>query len=447
VIRLLWKEWHELKWYLAALALGPWLATLLLSSKLGYYRGEGIYSGDLMILLLVLAFWAGTRMPGETRPTRFGVGWLPIKRWKVWLVKFGPGFLVAVLFPLWVHVVALYRVHPIRYEEHETALMHVAANLACSISIYTCTFAVSMFASSVVAIMCGYALTFMAPGVLLVYAGIPLDMYQTLFSGIALAVGLALWTKGRGAGAVRRAGMALVAAIPGMALGVLVLAVAAVINAGSIQAFRANLKTVVLWRLTHILSRSPSYDIWNIGQMLPSPDGRFLAYVHWLRDGRNYRRREIRVRNSQGDIAVLRRSLASPTAWLPDGRLVVAAHGNDWETALLEWDPGTGKVERLASMPRITAVIPDPLGDRIAILAAARRSSGTDLWVLDLRSRRLKLLRPGLSLGEWWQDDAVRWDGERLVFYRDFRRGYWSVRADGTDFRQVFPLPKEGHGD
>jgi len=440
VIRLLWKEWHELRWYLIGLALGPWLFVLLLSSKLGYYRGGGIYSGDLMILMLILAFWAGTRMPGEMRATRFGVGWLPIKRWRVWLVKFGPGFLIAALFPLWIHVVALYRVHPIQYDENETALMHVAANLAYALSLYTCTFAVSMFASSVVAIMCGYALTFIAPG-FLPYAGI---LYQTLFSGIALAVGFGVWTKSRGAGAVRRAGVAVIAAVPGTALGVLALAVAGIISSGSVHAFRSNLNAVVLWRLAHILSRGPSYDIWNIGQALPSPDGRNLAYVHWLRDGHNYRGRDIRVRNSQVDIAVLRRSLASPVAWLPDGRLVVAAHGNEWDVDLFEWDPGTDKLERRASLPRIIGVFPDPAGKKIAILASPRHSSGMDLWVLDRRSRRLKLLRPGLSVHDWWKDDAVRWDGDRLIFYRSFRSAYWSIRADGADFRRVFPEVRDG---
>ncbi|MCX6377489.1 MAG: hypothetical protein NTU88_15885, partial [Armatimonadetes bacterium] len=205
MIRLLWKEWHELKWYLIALALGPWLFTLLWSSKLGY-GGSGIWSFDVQILMLVLAFWGGTRMPGEMRPTRFGVQWLPVRPWKVWLVKFAPGFIVAVLLPLWIHVVALSRVHPITYGHYYghywTPFRYIADNLAYALSVYTCTFAVSMFASSVVAILCAYVGAVMVPGILLngpTYFGIRESAIQPLLSGIALAVGFGVWTKGRGA--------------------------------------------------------------------------------------------------------------------------------------------------------------------------------------------------------------------------------------------------------
>jgi len=453
MIRLLWKEWHELKWYLIALALGPWLLGLLPSSKLGYDR-SGIWSLDVLLLLLILAFWAGTRMPGEMRATRFGVGWLPIKRWKVWLVKFGPGFLVAALFPLWIHLVALYRVHPIRYGENETALMHVADNLAYALSLYTCTFAVSMFASSVVAILCAYvAAIYVVPAILLsgpIYAGVRESAIQVLLSGVALTVSFGVWTKGRSAGPVRKTGVTVVSAFSGLALGVLVLAFVGIISAGSFRAFRVELyKVAEYWAMSH--HRDGSYHVPGTRE-LPSPDGRAFAYVcvfydvetRGSRTAYTYRTGEIRIRDFRGTVAVLKQAWASPAAWLPDGSLLVVTGNKEGRPiALSEWDPRTGRLVHLARLPRIAFVIPDSTGDKIAVLASPRRGGGDDLWVLDRQSRRTKLLRPGLNM-TWSGQSPPRWNGDRLIFYRNFRSGYWSIRADGADFKRVFPEARDG---
>lgn len=452
MIRLLWKEWHELKWYLIALALGPWLLGLLPSSKLGY-AGSGIWSLDVQILMLVLAFWGGTRMPGEMRPTRFGVGWLPVRPWKVWLVKFAPGFIVAVLLPLWIHVVAFARVHPIRLGEHETALMHVAGSLAYALSVYTCTFAVSMFASSVVAILCGYVGAVILPGILFsgpTYFGIRENAIQPLLSGIALAVGFGVWTKGRGAGIGRKSGVMVIAAFSGLLLGVLVLALIGIVRYGSVQALRGELdKAAQYWAMSRHTDRP--YEMG--ARKLLSPDGRALAHVRSFygkrprgdKSARKYRGGEVRIRDWRGDVAILKRSWAAPAAWLPDGKLLVVIGREGHPMSISEWDPSTGGVRPLARMAGIACVTPDRAGDKIAVLTSPRRGNGLDLWMLDRHSRRLKLLRPGLSVGAWGQD-APRWDGDRLVFYRYLRFGYWSIRADGSDFKQVFPLPKEARG-
>jgi hypothetical protein len=452
VIRLLWKEWHELKWYLIALALGPWLLGLVPSSKLGY-DWNGIWSLDVQVLMLVLAFWAGTRMPGEMRPTRFGVGWLPIRPWKVWLVKFAPGFLVAVLLPLWIHVVAFARVHPIRLGEHETALMHVAGSLAYALSLYTCAFAVSMFASSVVAILCAYVGAVILPGILLsgpTYFGIRESAIQPLLSGIALAVGFGVWTKGRGAGIGRKSGVMVIAAFSGLLLGVLVLALIGIVRYGSVQALRGELdKAAQYWAMSRHTDQP--YEIGGARE-LPSPDGRALAYARSFyakrprgdKSARKYRGGEVRIRDWRGDVAVLKRSWASPAAWLPDGKLLVVIGREGHPISISEWDPPSGGLRLLARMPGIACVAPDRAGDKIAVLTSPRRGYGLDLWILDRHSRRLKLLRPGLGVYPW-EDDAVRWDGDRLVFYRGLR-ALWSIRADGSDLRQALPTRKEARG-
>ena len=114
--------------------------------------------------------------------------------------------------------------------------------------------------------------------------------------------------------------------------------------------------------------------------------------------------------------------------------------------SLSEWNPSTGKLRPLARLPRIASVIPDATSEKIAVLASPRRGLGLDLWVLDRRSRQLKLLRPGMSV-ETRGQSAPRWDGDRLIFYRDSRTGYWSIRADGSDLRQVLSTPKEARDD
>ena len=454
MIRLLWKEWHELKWYLIALALGPWPLGLLWRSELG--QDEGGYSSLAeFILMLVLAFWAGTRMPGGMRPARFGVGWLPIRPWKVWLVKFAPGLIVAALLPLWMQML-----HPVQWHDRDPAviLINVADDVILYVTLYTCTFAVSTLASSIVAILSGYALTVIVPTLVLgnlEHYGVRDSAVHVLLVAVALCVSFGVWTRGRGAGPARKTGVTVASASIGLVFGLLVLAL---MDTRSLLGFGGVLgKTAEYWAMSR---HRDAYDVTGPRE-LASPDGRAFAYVCSFHDVQTrtsthgplkmittaykYRTGEIRIRDSHGTTAVLKRAWASPEAWLPNGSLLVATGRHGRPITLSEWDPRTGRLVHLATLPRMDFVIPDSTGDKIAVLTSPRRGQGDDLWMLDRRFRRLKLLRPGLSI-LWSRQRPPRWDRDRLIFYRDFRTGYWSIRADGADLRQVFPKPKEARG-
>jgi len=448
--RLLWKELHEVKWYLIGLVLGPWLLTLWPSSTLGYSTKSGRTGWDVPILLLILTFWAATRMPGEMRLNRLTVRSLPIGAWRIWAVKFLPGFIMVILLPLWIHLVAEMRVHP-TYSQWDTPAKHITESFVGAASLYTVTFAASLLASSMTAVLAGWFVVFGCVEVIRGYTGYAIEesYVRVMLALIGLFVMLGIWTKARSGGIRRKVAVAAISAALAPLVGLAALLSYWAIVGGGPRGIEYGLAVLrdrprsnrwQPYQVSGWLSTYPHYIV--------SPDGKSIAYririsiIH------------LRVWDSRADKMVMERKDAAPAAWLPDGNLLFVTCGSKKETMdLLEWDRVSGGVSKLASFPRsadqsyspaMQRVVPSGDGNKVALFVSPRRGSGVDLWVLDRKSHALKLLRPGLS-ADWWNGVEAAWDGDRLVF----RRGatYWSIRWDGSNLRRTFKPHTEANGD
>ena len=95
--RLLWKEFHEHIWMFASAVAAPVLILIFVRVAL---RDESLWPTNVSSLFLayvVFAFWGASRMPHERESSRLTLAALPVRLWQVWLLKALPGLIGAVV--------------------------------------------------------------------------------------------------------------------------------------------------------------------------------------------------------------------------------------------------------------------------------------------------------------------------------------------------------------
>ena len=430
--RLLWKEWHEIRWYFIGLLAGPWLLTFL--APMSYYADGNTHyvldagSERFQLLLLVLMFWGATRLSGENRPGRLSMRTLPINQWMVLTVKLVPGLFVACLLPLWIHVAVTSLIKPL-YMNGVTPAYFVWENLWLLVSAYLVSFALSILTSAIVAVLIGWLLVFFA--VVEIQYGVLSVYLQALMSLVGLILGPAIWLKGTSSGIKRRVGIgaiAILVALPVFLTGLYF-----------IPWHKTNQLSLMM-SIIHSRPRvGPTYVDYNYASHSISPDGTLLAYTadeYSLDKKTGFQKTTttLRVWDFRHRKTLLEQKDVRPISWFPDGKLlIVVSRGSS--LILAEWDPQTQSRLTLLTSPgsrSIRGIIPSTDGRKIALFIEPRRIRGVDLWMLDRASDKLKLIRPGLAY--WQHDDA--WDGDRLIFQRRYNE-YWSIRSDGSGLKPI----------
>lgn len=475
MLRLLWKEWHEVKWYLIGLIAGPWLLTLWPSSNLGYTYGYGVEAWDVQVLMLILAFWAATRMPGEMKANRLTARSLPVDPWLLGAVKFLPGLAVAILLPYWIHLVAAVRV-PEAWAFASSQSWHTPTETFdeitwLSLSLYTVSFAVSMLASSMAAVLVAWlAVVIGAPiaayhlvAYICMYVHIEChdflqvaddELARGVLSGAALIAAAAVWAKVGTSGARRKWEVAAISAALALPIVMLAACLCLAVTMGNTW----YIKPVVMSQIERYRERkllSEDDIVWH--PHLVSKDRKLIAYVDIVtrrqrekcpRDRRSLHPMDyVRVRDARGTRTVMCRVHAAPMAWLPDDNLLLVAGRSNKYLDLIEWNRESGRITPLASFPKrtpILTVVPRNDGAKIALFTVPLSGTGIDLWMLDRKTRKLKLLRPGLGMSTW-DDVRAGWLGDRLIFQK-WSSKYWSIRSDGSDLRPVFEPGSGNHG-
>lgn len=438
--RLLWKEWHEIRWYFLGLLLGPWLLSLRTSR---YFPDSRSYvfdssSNNVMILLLIMVFWGATRLSGENRAGRLTVRNLPVNQWTVLAAKFLPGFIVACLMPLWIHVVVVTRFQPdfsIPGFEYTDFLW---ANFWAMMCAYLVSFALSTCTSTAVAVIAGIGILMFGSQYLGNYRNV--DIGRAFFAMASLFATPMLWIGAGIAGTKRK-----------VAIGVVSVLLTIPIFLGLFYIYfianwpRPHPDPSVFWAtLTgHYEYFYPSYpELTDWSQPVASADRMLLAYAYASRrDVRNHRKGRppiaLKVWDFRHGRTLLEVNDSVPIAWLADGSLIFLTYGMS-QADLIEWSSRTQSRRELLSYPcspkrcPITRILPSPDGSKIALFIAPRHVQGVDIWMLDTRSRKMKLVRPGL--GYWERDQA--WDGDRLVFRWSYDE-YWSMKSDGSDLKRI----------
>lgn len=431
--RLLWKEWHEIRWYFLGLLVGPWMLTLWpphFTEQMGTNYVLDSHSERIQILLLIAMFWGATRLSGENRPGRLSVRTLPISQSAVLMVKLVPGLIVSCLLPLWIHVAVTSQLLPI-YQYGLTPLYYISENFWLLLSGYLVSFALSTFCSSVVAVLISWLLVFFST-TFVTYGSV--DEFLRAFLALAgLFLGSAIWLKGANVGTKRRVGIGVVAVL--IAFPIFISGLYMYSKGTARTPFRLALASV----LRRHRSESPGVLFGHSPDSL-SPDGRFLMYTSkdWVLNKHRggWYVVTLKVLDFQHRKTLLEQKDARPITWLPDGKLLIAALEKD-NFMLSEWDPDTGKRRIMLRYPcdseqcPITRIWPRPDGRKIALVISSKRA-GSDLWMLDRTSGELALLWPGVP--HWLAD--VAWDGDRFIFEKVYNQ-YWSIQSDGSDLRRV----------
>ncbi len=447
--RLLWKEYYELRWYVIGLVASPYLLTFW-GMKQKWLPRE-VYGFVFWVMAILLAFMASTRLSKEMHANHMSVQWLPINRWVIWLTKYVPGFLIALLLPVWTRwVVTVVYADP--WYRGYTIDQGMASPEIMS-AVYACTFAVSLFLPSMAAVLIGILIVILSAALLpsVFSAFVPVNAFYATLAALATAVCIGAWYHPAGAGVRSRAissgAGGLLGLVPALAIGILV----AIHSLGGLVKLDTRYDKYQAWQsMRHRLHSYPWASL--EADDVASPDGRYIAHMaqQWTskRPGNI-----LEIVDAHGRSVIVPDPTAIPAAWLPNGNLLVYTGMVRRRVTLQEFDRRTNRLTTLASFPPIRAyptslpiqhVFPDPSGARAVMLVSPRVGEGTDLWLLDLRTKAFKLLQPGWSLSGRLPGDFA-WDGDSLVVWR--KGNYWRIPLDGSAPKRIKLNAKErSHG-
>ena len=465
MLRLLWKEWHEVKWYLIGLVLAPWVLALIPQGTRGGKPVSALASWEGIIVALIFLFWAATRIPGELRARRHTLRVLPVSLWHVWVIKFLPGMIVGVLLPFWIQLIETWvnggSAHAV------VAVRQPLETVPLLLWLYTVGFSISTVASTAVAVILT-PLIYAAMGIG-IPGGIDDQLLTMMLAPSALCVSIGMWFEGS-SGPRRRLAVGAISAALGFSLNFPVILAALQTGPGVAPALRPHVRDILVspgyQARILVVEYYPASAEWH-KYYLPSDDRICVAYTSL---GANYprdpTRADVLVQDSRGRRVILKGMYIGPMAWLPDGNLLIAAGKSYLEADLLEWDRRTNRIRKLASfhrgrtgdarrgqyfaVPLILGIYPDHTGNRIALHVEASDQEFRNLWMLERKTGRLRLIRPefyAIPYGPL----APRWDGDRLVFFHSSEalsgveyEACWSIRWDGSGLKRMF-IP--GRGD
>lgn len=430
--RLLWKEWNEVKWYLLLLAAGPFVVAMVTLITDGF---DGhLFNGSISelagfiftIFILIIYIWAASRIENGFRSNGFGLDWLPVDSWKVWAVKFLPGFIVAALFPLWM-----------RLSISEITGAYFASDFTTGVTVdymqymlvaYTVSFTLAMLFPFALSVVVAVAVTFAS----LILLPSPWDRTpspiweNTIFVQIivvAIAVSIALWFKYLRTDARKKKIAAVIVAV----------AVYALVGMTSYLKVYYSLMQGIAKRPTHeVLKFDASDPLINTKQAS-------IAYAPKKKKGLN-------IYINGRTTTLVQADYALPLAWLPDGNLVFATiDSSRLKVNISEWNRKSEKMALLAALPApqrtgtfsvMGKAIFNADGSRGAVFITPPDGGGSlDLWMLDLTHGGARLVYPGTCRG--WQGTNGAWNGDRLIFMRN--GAYWSIKYNSKGLKSVRP--------
>lgn len=182
MIRLLWKEWVEIRLFLLGLLAAPVFSMLVLQDQYGFCIRDGLGNvngsepDSHWIVLILLAIWGASRFPEEMKRGLFSVLRLPIKRGRILAAKFLPGLIAVLLVPAWC-VLMICLIAPHRFGGYpETAwLLSNALNLlGCFLVAYCLAFAVSLYSNLATGALFGIIGALAIPDLLESYVATPI---------------------------------------------------------------------------------------------------------------------------------------------------------------------------------------------------------------------------------------------------------------------------------
>jgi hypothetical protein len=444
--RLLWKEWQEVKWYLAILLVGPWAFAASGVCTLGFLRITQVGSRswtdqtwlDIAVLFAVIALWGATRIENGHRTHGFGLDWLPAKPWTVWAVKFLPGLMASILFPAGVLLAAHTLFHPeygARHIPRVDAWDLTRLYLAVSIAAYCVSFAAATLLSTAASLVTTAVLVFIG-----FYTDLALflEHHESWTLGhsalsqmtlIAMTVSLVVWASNRRSEPKKRWITATVTTF--ILCGILVLG------------FHRDVGRVFGGH-----DQEASYNPSETPRSLVDPVNTAEAYRVVTSMPKHQEKYELRVRTTTADVPVARANYVAPYAWVSNGNLIFGTTEDYKTMSLREWDRYSGKVTLLTRVESqiqwnglrpIKRVIPNQDGTKAAMLILPYEGDASDLWVLDLKTHESRLICPGVS-PHWdqvrpGQDNPAVWRGDNIIFYRSGE--FWSIRSDGKDLHPL----------
>lgn len=443
MLRLLWKEFHEAKWYLLSLLALPWVVSLwcILQKGVG---AKDTYDACFWVCALPLVFLASTRMQKDMQPNQLSADWLPVNRWVGLFAKLAPGLAVAVLLPIWLRLVVTIcagETVPLDY-----LMMAVAS------SIYAFTFAVSMFLPGLPSALVGVAIDMIACGwsIKALPPYFPREVVVGALALMAVTACIGVWVQTERSSIKRRAGGALtgiaVGLIPVLGIGFLF----SMHTAGGMKEFRVKRNQYLAQRKSKDSGRgSMSYAS---GGLQVSLNGRSIAFVKGVR-GDSDNGTELVVADIDGQETTVPGSTASSAAWLRDGDLLVFTGMIGSGIHLNRYYRRENRLARLASFPScrgdhvytrpIISVVPDPLSDRVALVVMPPSGGLPDLWVLDAHKGNPRLVRRNIATK--WEGNYITWSGDSIIMVRQSE--YCRIPLDGSRPRFITDSGKEVRHD
>ncbi len=439
--RLLWIELNDTKWFVITLLALPWTFGLWAHQHLHLEAGMLVlmcFTGSI----LTVAFWGATRVLRDIQPNHLSVYWLPVNRWVGFIAKFMPGFIFAILLPAYI----LMAVRVITGHSGGSGY-EVEASMAC---IYASSFAASMFLPSMGAGLIATVLDLIAAALILPRLPdyVPKDAVILAFAALMFAVCLGVWSRPASASLRQRASGALNGVLAGVIPMLLVGTLAAIWGAGGVKPLRTAYDSYQAAITSEAAMSSKPYV--SPGAVV-SPDGRSVAVVTYLRaTAKDLGPGSLVISDADGRQTIIPVKDASPVAWLSSGDLLFYTGRQGRDIYLNRFDRRISRVVRLASFPPhsgqmnrirpIISVVPEPSGDRVAlVVGSATGDFHPDLWLLNTRTRVLRLIRPGLNTV--CEGSYIAWDGNSIVIARCSE--YWRIPLDGSRPMYVTDKAKE----
>lgn len=184
MLRLLWKEWVEIRLLLLGLLAAPVFSMLVLKDQCGFLtKSWGDYmpipAQSCWIALVVISVWAASRFPEEMRRGWFSVFWIPVRVRDVLAVKFLPGVVAIALAAPWTGLM-FWLIAPFRFGEPPEPRLLVLPTIALFapfLMAYCVAFNVSLCGSTAIGALAGLVFSMC----LLVYPQSPLREFWEAF--------------------------------------------------------------------------------------------------------------------------------------------------------------------------------------------------------------------------------------------------------------------------
>lgn len=426
--RLLWKEIRETLPLMLALIGGPLFMLVVLGDRNGLPAPPDQQPGPFWSIMspswvaeIIAAVLGASLASEELKRGRFSVLYLPVPRWRTFLVKFlmGVGLLLigTMYLPMLYPKIAQFRFHD-NATYTDTLLALPLKYFGRLLVVYCLAFMMSLLTTSATGALAGFI------------CGLILNYLWGLHS-VTVQTGAAAFGFYLGIGSTKTTGWIGYHSLV-QRLFVLQVIFAAFVTLAGFLVWRGGVTRSAKWRAAWGLAPAvllmvfmlpvrgqPMRQIPNVA--LPSPDGKQLAYTLGPGGSAGHHSSEpmmlmlAAVLGRQQHIA-LSSFYISPIAWSPDAKslFVETRAQHDAPSQIMRIEVG-GKSALIASLPLKTLslsgrVTPD--GRYLVMRWAPSGPPGFDLWAIDLRDNSTRVIAPnmGPGVGLWAHPVEPVWD-------------------------------------